>query len=429
MKKLVLVLILGLAVFLLAACQSAASPQPAETATPVPPTATQAAPTSTAIPATPTGETSQNEAPPAGCTVVTRSIIPTGESPFPAVTKDDWQLGPSDAPITIIEYSDFQCPYCAQTAPILRQLQRDYPEDVRLVFRHFPLVSIHDKARLGVQAADAAGAQGEFWAMHDVLFGKQNEWAGLPADAFQSWLMKEAEEMGLDTEKFAADLTSPDSEALSQKAWDDGIALGLKGTPTLVINGQFYDGPRDLWSLSAIVKLVKLENEQFKQCPEMAIDPAKQYFATLQTEKGDIVVQLYADKSPLAVNNFVFLAQQGWYDGVTFHRVIPGFVAQAGDPTGTGLGGPGYAFANETDNGLSFDEAGVVGMANAGPNTNGSQFFITYAPQPQLDGGYTVFGKVVSGMDVVKALTPRDPAQNPNLPPGDRILDIVIEEK
>ncbi len=428
MKKSVLLLVLGIAMLVLAACQSGA--QPAATATSVPPTATQVQPTPRAVPATPTKETAQNgEAPPAGCTVVTRSIIPTGESPFPAVTKDDWQLGPADAAVTIIEYSDFQCPYCSQTAPLLRQLQHDYPDDVRLVYRHFPLVSIHPNSRLAAQAAEAAGAQGEFWAMHDTLFSKQQEWSALPVDAFQSWLVKEAGNMGLDVDKFTADLTSPENETLSQKAWDDGIALGLKGTPTMVINGQFYDGPRDLWSLSAIVKLVKLEGEQFKQCPEMTIDPAKQYFATIQTEKGDIVVQLYADKSPLAVNNFIFLAKQGWYDGVTFHRVIPGFVAQAGDPTGTGLGGPGYAFANETDNGLRFDDAGIVGMANAGPNTNGSQFFITYAPQPQLDGGYTVFGKVISGMDVVEALTPRDPAQNPNLPPGDRILDIVIEEK
>ncbi len=426
MKKMFVLITLGAALLLLSACQ--ATPQAASTATPVPPTETSLPPTATTAPAA-SGEAAQNETPPAGCTVVTRSVIPTGESPFPAVTKDDWQLGPSDAPITIIEYSDFQCPYCSQAAPLLRQLQHDYPEDVRLVYRHFPLVSIHKNSRLAAQAADAAGRQGEFWAMHDLLFGKQNEWAALPANAFRTWLEEQAGALGLDVDKFSADLVSPENEAASQKAWDDGLAVGLKGTPTLVINGQFYDGPRDYWSLSAIVKLVKLEDEQFTQCPEMSIDPSKQYFATIETEKGDIVVHLFADKSPLAVNNFIFLARQGWYDGVTFHRVIPGFVAQAGDPTGTGLGGPGYAFSNETDNGLSFDDAGILGMANAGPNTNGSQFFITYAPQPQLDGGYTIFGKVVSGMDVLENLTPRDPTQNPNQPPGDRILGIVIEEK
>jgi cyclophilin family peptidyl-prolyl cis-trans isomerase len=129
------------------------------------------------------------------------------------------------------------------------------------------------------------------------------------------------------------------------------------------------------------------------------------------------------------VNSFVFLARQGWFDGVTFHRVIPGFVAQAGDPSGTGTGGPGYYFANEIRTDLGFDKPGMVGMANAGPDTNGSQFFIVYAPQPKLDGSYTVFAQVIQGMDVVESLTPRDPQTSLGLPPGDKILGVTIEEK
>ncbi len=426
MKKAFLAVFFGLAL-LLSACQAEATPPPST------PTATNApVPTNTSAPpqaTQPQQAESTPEPPPPGCTVVTRSIIPTGESPFPTVQDGEWQLGPDDAAVTIIEYSDFQCPYCAQTAPVLRQLQRDYPQDVRLIFRHFPLVKIHEKARLGAQAAEAAGAQGAFWEMHDLLFSTQPEWNAMTEAEFQDWLVQQAETLGLDSEKFRTDLLSEENATISQKAWDDGLALGLTGTPTLVINGQYYSGPRDYWSLSAIVKLVKLEKQQFTQCPQMSLDLTKQYIATLHTEKGDIVIQLYADKAPLAVNNFVFLAQQGWYDGVTFHRVIPGFVAQAGDPTGTGLGGPGYAFSNEISSDLHFDAAGVVGMANAGPDTNGSQFFITYAPQPQLDGGYTIFGKVIAGMDVAQNLTPRDPAQNPNLPPGDRILSVDIETK
>jgi len=161
----------------------------------------------------------------------------------------------------------------------------------------------------------------------------------------------------------------------------------------------------------------------------MEIDPAKQYFATLHTEKGDITIQLYADKAPMAVNSFIFLARQGWFDGVTFHRVLPGFVAQAGDPSGSGLGGPGYIFDNEISEDLKFDGPGVVAMANAGPGTNGSQFFITFAATQQLDGGYTIFGFVIEGMDVAKSLTPRDPSQAMDLPPGDRINSVTIEEK
>ena len=166
----------------------------------------------------------------------------------------------------------------------------------------------------------------------------------------------------------------------------------------------------------------------------MQIDKNKQYTATIKTDQGDIVVKLFADKAPLAVNNFVFLAKNGWYDGVTFHRVLPDFMAQGGDPTGLGLGDPGYSFPNEVT-GLKFDKEGLLAMANAGPDTNGSQFFITYGPAPQLDAAdptkeanYTIFGEVISGMDVAKKLKPRDPQQRPDFT-GSVIETITIEEK
>jgi len=163
--------------------------------------------------------------------------------------------------------------------------------------------------------------------------------------------------------------------------------------------------------------------------PEMSLDLDKDYQAIIKTEKGDILIDLYEDLVPVTVNNFVFLARQGYYDGVTFHRVIPGFMAQTGDPTGTGAGGPGYTFADEFTPELRHDSKGIVSMANAGANTNGSQFFFTFAPQPHLDDHHSVFGKVLEGMDVLDALRPRDPAENPNGAPGDRILTIGIVEK
>ena len=132
--------------------------------------------------------------------------------------------------------------------------------------------------------------------------------------------------------------------------------------------------------------------------------------------------------APIAVNSFIFLAENGWYDGVTFHRVLPGFVAQGGDPTGTGFGGPGYAYDIEISEEVTFDSAGLLAMANSGPGSNGSQFFITYDALPDLDGRFTIFGRVISGMEVVEQITPRDPSQNPALPPGDLILGITIEE-
>jgi len=157
--------------------------------------------------------------------------------------------------------------------------------------------------------------------------------------------------------------------------------------------------------------------KQYDSPPPMVIDPAKHYTATIATDKGDIVVELFADKAPATVNNFVFLARDGYYDGVTFHRVIRDFMAQTGDPTGTGAGGPGYRFADEFDPSLRHDGPGVLSMANAGPGTNGSQFFITHRATPHLDGKHAVFGRVVEGMDVVYAIPERDPqrAREPGL--------------
>ena len=157
----------------------------------------------------------------------------------------------------------------------------------------------------------------------------------------------------------------------------------------------------------------------------LTIDVNKQYFATVKMEKGgEFVIQLVPDKAPITVDNFVKLARQGFYDGTTFHRVIDGFMAQGGDPTGTGGGGPGYEFVNE-DSDLTFDKEGVVAMANAGRDTNGSQFFITFGPTKQLNGGYTIFGQVVQGMDVVNGITRRDPQQNPNFV-GDAMESVTI---
>ncbi|NMD27692.1 MAG: peptidylprolyl isomerase [Chloroflexi bacterium] len=152
-----------------------------------------------------------------------------------------------------------------------------------------------------------------------------------------------------------------------------------------------------------------MSSQQWQSEPEMQLDLTKKYQATLRTSKGDIVIDLFAKNVPHTVNNFVFLARQGFYDGTIFHRVIPDFMAQGGDPTGTGRGGPGYRFRDEFDPKLRHDKPGVLSMANAGPNTNGSQFFITHVATPWLDGKHAVFGQVVSGLDVLFAIPPRDP--------------------
>ncbi len=167
--------------------------------------------------------------------------------------------------------------------------------------------------------------------------------------------------------------------------------------------------------------------KRYSSPPAMQIDPNKRYVAVFHTDRGDFQVELFAKQAPVTVNNFVFLAREGYYDGVTFHRVIKGFMAQGGDPTGTGTGGPGYEFNDERSAlDLKHDAPGTLSMANAGPNTNGSQFFITFVPTPHLNGKHAVFGRVISGMDVVNSLRERDPGRDRQ--PGDKILHIDIQE-
>jgi peptidylprolyl isomerase len=164
--------------------------------------------------------------------------------------------------------------------------------------------------------------------------------------------------------------------------------------------------------------------------PPMTIDPAKTYTATVKTERGDFKIHLRPDLAPHHVNSFVFLAREGYFDHNTFHRVLPGFVAQTGDPTGRGDGGPGYLLNDEFTTAVKFDR-GIVGMARTtANNTAGSQWFVTYgrAQASGLDGKYTIFGEVTEGMDVVDCITPRDPGRNPNAPAGDKIISITIDE-
>jgi cyclophilin family peptidyl-prolyl cis-trans isomerase len=315
-------------------------------------------------------------------------------------------------------------------ALVLAQIKTEYPDDFRFVYRHFPLVSIHDKALLGTQAAEAAGLQDMFWEMYDYLYMNQSIWASLSVEEFEFWLVNTAAPMlEMDENQFETDLTSESIVTFSNGTWEFGQQFDLPGTPFMVLNGAPYQGPVDSANIGAILQMLDLKDLQFSECPPMEIDPLKQYIATIQMENGDIVLELFPDVAPLAVNSFVFLAGNGWFDGIRFHRVLPGFVAQSGDPTGTGIGGPGYAFKNETTPELEFDRKGLLAMANSGPDTNGSQFFITYGPAQNLNGSYTIFGEVIEGMEIVESITPRDPSQGADLPPGDEIITITIEER
>jgi len=169
-----------------------------------------------------------------------------------------------------------------------------------------------------------------------------------------------------------------------------------------------------------------MEDKTYALPPEMALKPGYEYYAKVVTEKGPMKIRLFAEEAPETVNNFVFLAREGYFDGTTFHRVIPDFMAQGGDPTSTGMGGPGYSIPDEFHPDLRHDRPGILSMANAGPNTGGSQFFVTYVATPWLDDRHAVFGEVVDGMDVVGTIRERDPQRDRE--PGDAIERVEIEE-
>ncbi|HNO31342.1 MAG TPA: peptidylprolyl isomerase [Anaerolineales bacterium] len=374
------------------------------------------------IPNTPT------PAPAFTCARVSVAPTPTANtaSLFPQLSSADFSRGPADAPVTLIQYCDFQSQGCKSMADITAELLKNRT-DLQVVFRPLPLIGVLDKSEASALAALAADEQGKFWEMHDLLFAKHSEWTGLTVSQFNAWVLKEAPAVGIDADQLAAAMKAPATAGRLTSLYEAAKSMSIAAVPLILINGeQFF--LLDYQNINDTVGIIALGSRQFTDCPPFIIDASKQYIATIATEKGDIVLQLFPDKAPLAVNSFVFLAQQGWFDGVTFHRVIPGFMAQAGDPSGTGRGNPGYFFKNEISD-LLFSKPGVVGMANSGPDTNGSQFFITYAPAAHLNGSYTIFGQVLTGMDVLEQITPRDPAQGIGLTPGDKILSVTVEVK
>ena len=401
------VFLTGLLILLLAGC-AGEPPAPTATPSPLPPTAT---PVIVTLP------------PPEVLDTVTFSTT-------------DHAQGPEDAPVVAIHYGDFQCGPCAEVARSLAILQERYPDTLRVIWRHFPDIVSHDKATLALVAAEAAGEQGKFWEMHDLLFTEQDAWSTLSPDAFRVTLKAYASTLGLDLDVFDAALAA-DPTPLVEQYRLEALALDLAGIPTLLINGQPYSGRYDTYGLDEAVRFFALRARQFPEQPALQIDLNKTYRAILHTEHGDVTIDLFADLAPVAVNNFVFLAREGWYDNLSFHRVLPGLFAQTGDPSGTGLGGPGYTIADEHDNGLVFDRAGLVAMASTRgiPNSAGSQFFITLgplAPEWEWNGQFTIFGIVVDGLEAIEALTPRDPQDPinyPDPPPGDALYSIEIIEQ
>ncbi len=310
---------------------------------------------------------------------------------------------------------------------MLAQLEEWHPEDLRVILRHFPLLPIHDKASLAGQAAEAAGAQGSFWFMHDLLFARYGEWVSLSPEDFQEWLLNASSDLGLDVQQFRNDLESGRYIQTMQDAFHGAIASGITGTPYIVLNGFLFQLEPNLTNLEASIRLEILADQKYEIYPPMSLVDGALYIAHLHLPSGDVVIQLYPDYAPLAVNSFVFLAREGWFDENPIHRVLPGTLVESGDPSATGFGEPGYHFATEIDDALTFDNTGMVALTSTGPGTNGSQFFITLTPLPELNNSRTIFGRVTQGLDLLKSLQGRQPIDDLLTPPEALIISVTIE--
>jgi len=287
---------------------------------------------------------------------------------------------------------------------------------------------------VAAKAAEAAGIQGKFWELHDLLFVNQALWLDFSEQDFLLFISNQFETLGIDQEQFTEDYYS---QAIDEKILADYLeARPFNGTaPIVLVNGSLTPpylntiGDFLLWLDNLMIPYGRhIRDNQVYECPPMTIDTDSQYTATLHTDEGDIVLALYPEAAPFAVNSFIFLAEQDYYDDSPFYAVIEGFVAQAGDPSGTGWGNPGFLYDIETSE-LNFDRPYMVAMANAGPGSNNSQFFITFSKLSHLNGQNTVFGEVIDGIDVLKALGRRDPEKDPYAPLENYILDVTIEKQ
>jgi cyclophilin family peptidyl-prolyl cis-trans isomerase len=308
-------------------------------------------------------------------------------------------------------------------------LEDTYGDDIRTAYRHFPL-SFHDKALITAEASEAAGAQGKFFEMHDLLYERQQDWNQLADDALEQRLIEYAEELGLDTERFTQELRDHVYLEKVEAQGQDAVTAQLAGTPSYIVNGVVY--PTQELGLNPLqivgfIELLQLGGKTYEEVPPPVVDPSRDYVATIQTNKGEIVVELFAEAAPANVNSFVFLSQEGWYDGQDFFYVDPDVAAYSGDPTGMGWGlpFPGYICGDEIQSGLTFDEPGMVALFAPAGGRNSSLFFITTAPQTDWVGRFTIIGQVTEGLDVVRNLTPTQPGG----PTPDSIEQIRIDER
>ena len=344
---------------------------------------------------------------------------------------DDHLIGKADAPVTIIEYGDMQCPACGQLAPSIRSAFALISDTVRMVFRHFPLASIHDKAQISAQAVEAAGMQGKFWEMHDLLYAKQAEWSSIPVTDVVSTFSGYAKSLSLDTARFETDIKS---KAVTDRIAEDvktADKLQLNATPTMFLNGReinpsAFTQPDIAAQIRSFAEnlpapaanAVKINIAK----PDQVVDQNATYQLSIKTTRGDIQAELDPKLAPVNVNSVVYLAQKGYYNNSPVAQNVSGLgLVLFGDPSAAG--NPGYSCGMEAPKPGAFSAAGVVALLFDG-KANTAQFFMTYSPTKQLESQYTVIGKVTAGLDVLKTLTAYGKTN-----PGDKITSVTVTKK
>jgi cyclophilin family peptidyl-prolyl cis-trans isomerase len=344
------------------------------------------------------------------------------------VTEQDWIRGPIDAQFSFLVYCDFQSTPCADFAENIQALREIRPDQIQLIYRQFPLLVLNDKAGWAAELALSADAQGAFWEMHDLLYDEQPIWTELSATKFLTWAEDSASRLGLDSDQIASDLRESVYGETVENAYLQGVNSGLPGTPFLLLNGQWFRASPTLTNLEAAIRLELLGSMQYDQPPILQIESDTLYFARIKLTTGDVLIQLFPKSAPTNVANFIYLAREGWFDETIFHRVVPGSFVEAGDPSATGFGGPGYFLADEIDPALQFDRPGLLVMTGSGPDTVGSQFAITLREMPEWQDDKTIIGQILKGLPLLADLEPREPLDDLLNKPQTQIIEVDIEE-
>lgn len=327
-----------------------------------------------------------------------------GPTPTPAsaayLLEADHVYGPKTADITLVVYGDYQCEPCARLDAAIWTLLQEYPT-VRYVYRHFPLAPVHDKALMAVQAAEAAARQDAFWPYHRRLYSRQPEWRAMAPTAFPDYLLRLAEEVGLDTRRFAQDITSESIRQRAMRAWEVGYRSGMDAVPMVFINGEWYPGPPTQDALRTVLALHALRTRTMSTCPPWVLAPNTRYILTLVFPQGTVRIRLRPDWAPQGVNAVVVLAQQGWYEGMTVYGREPGIALYLGDPSNTGYGHPGFWIRREAP-AVSL-RAGLLLLQPETPEWNSPRFVLLLRPAPTW-ADFTQIGEVVAGEGVLEAL-------------------------